>query len=251
MSSAFDNIVAAAEGQSDVPLPAPFDMVAVLGVRGGINSVVARPEIDGFAGIKGKVVAVDAAKSGYAIVLYQILLKKGLTYGNDYTTVAVGSTANRAAALEDGRAAAAMIDVTSDRPLQKRGFKILADATAELGAYQGSAIVARRPWAQDHEAELAAFIRAYVAATDYVFAHRDEAIAELKTHVKDMSDDELGTLYDRITGPGGLDRHAALDLAGIDNVLKLRETYGEPKKQMAPPSKYIDITYMERALAGK
>ena len=35
------------------------------------------------------------------------------------------------------------------------------------------------------------------------------------------------------------------------NVLKLRETYGEPKKQMGPPSKYIDVTYMERALAGK
>ena len=101
-------------------------------------------------------------------------------------------------------------------PLQKRGFKILADAAAELGAYQGSAIVVRRPWAQDHEPALAAFIRAYVAATDYVFDHRDEAIAELKAHVKDLSDEDLGRLYDRLVAPGGLDRHAALDLAGVD-----------------------------------
>jgi ABC-type nitrate/sulfonate/bicarbonate transport system substrate-binding protein len=251
ISSAFDNIVAYAEGQSDVPLDAPFDLVAFLGVHSGINSVVARPDVDGFAGLKGQAVAVDAAKSGYAIVLYQILQKNGLTFGKDYTLLAVGGTANRLAALADGRAAVAIADVPNDMLAQKRGFKLLADATDELGAYQGSAFIARRPWAKDHQAELAAFIRAYAAATDYVFDHRDETIAELKANIKGLSDEDLGRLYDRLVGPGGLNRRGALNLAGVDNVLKIRETYGEPKKQMGPPSKYIDVTYMERALAGK
>jgi ABC-type nitrate/sulfonate/bicarbonate transport system substrate-binding protein len=251
MSSTFDNIVAYAEGQSDTPLPGPFDMVAVAGVHSGLNSVMVRPDIDGFAGIKGKAVAVDAAKSGYAIVLYQILLKNGLTLGKDYTTVAVGSTANRLAAMEDGRAAGAMIDTPTDMQAQKRGFKLLANATDELGAYQGSAIVVRRPWAEDHEPELAAFLRANSAAVDYLYAHRDEAIAELKSHIKDLSGDEFGTLYDKITGPGGLNKHGELNLPGVDNVLKIRGTYGEPKQEMGPPSKYIDPSYMQRALAGK
>lgn len=251
ISSAFDNIVSYAEGQSDITLDVPFDMVAFLGVHSGINSVMARPGIDGFAAIKGKAVAVDAAKSGYAIVLYQILQKNGLTFGKDYTLVVVGGTTNRLAALEDGRAAAAIIDVPTDMLAQKRGFKMLADATEELGAYQGSAFVVRRPWAKDHEPALAAFIRANVAATDYVFDHRDETIAELKAHVQGLTDEEFGRLYDRLTGPGGLNKHAALNLAGVENVLKIREAYGEPKKQMGPPSKYIDTTYMERALAGK
>jgi len=249
--TAFDNIVAYAEGQSDTPLPGPFDMVAVAGVHSGLNSVMVRPDIDGFAGIKGKAVAVDAAKSGYAIVLYQILLKNGLTLGKDYTTVAVGSTANRLAAMEDGRAAGAMIDTPTDMQAQKRGFKLLANATDELGAYQGSAIVVRRPWAEDHEPELAAFLRANSAAVDYLYAHRDEAIAELKSHIKDLSGDEFGTLYDKITGPGGLNKHGELNLPGVDNVLKIRGTYGEPKQEMGPPSKYIDPSYMQRALAGK
>lgn len=251
MSSAFDNTVAYAEGQSDVPLDAPFDMVAVLGVHSGINSVMARPDIDGFAGIKGKAVAVDAAKSGYAIVLYQILQKNGLTFGKDYTLVAVGSTANRLAALDDGRAAAAIVDVPNDMLAQKRGFKMLADATAELGAYQGSAFVVRRPWAKDHEPALAAFIRANAAATDYVFDHRNEAIAELKAHIQGLSDTDLGQLYDRLVGPGGLNKRGALNIPGVENVLKIRAAYGEPKKEMGPPSKYIDTGYMERALAGK
>ena len=252
MSSAFDNIVAYAEGQSDKPLPGPFDLVAVAGIHSGLNSVVVRPGIDDFAGIKGKKVAVDAAKSGYAIVLYQILAKHGLTYGKDYTPLAVGGSAKRLAAMEDGRAAAAMIDTPTDMKAQKHGFKILADATQEIGgAYQGSAIIVRRPWAQAHKKELEAFLRADVAATDYIFAHRNEAIAELKKNVEGLTDEEYGKLYDRLTGPGGLNKHAELNLPGVDTVLKMRGTYGEPKKEMGPPSKYIDVSYMKQALAGQ
>ena len=214
MSSAFDNIVAAAEGQSDVPLPAPFDMVAILGVRGGINSVVARPEIDGFAGIKGKVVAVDAAKSGYAIVLYQILLKNGLTYGKDYTSVAVGSTANRArraggrpCCRRDDRyaerQAAAEARLQNPRRCDAMNLAPIRAVPLSCGG-RGQRITNR------NSPPLSVPMS---AATDYIFAHRDEAIAELKKHVKDMSDDELGTLYDKITGPGGLDRHAASSIS--------------------------------------
>ena len=251
MSSAFDNIVAYAEGQSDNPLPGPFDLVAVAGVHSGLNSVMVRPGIDGFAGIKGQKAAVDAAKSGYAIVLYQILRKHGLTFGTDYTPLAVGSTAKRFAALEDKSAAVAMIDTPTDIEAQKKGYTLLADATTEIGAYQGSAIVVRRPWAAAHESELAAFLRANSAAVDYIYANRNEAIADLKSHVKNLSDDEIGALYDRITGPGGLNKHGEINLPGVDVVLKLRATYVEPKKEMGPASKYVDVDYMKRALAGK
>ncbi|HWG03985.1 MAG TPA: ABC transporter substrate-binding protein [Beijerinckiaceae bacterium] len=251
MSSAFDNIVAYAERQSDSPLPGPFDLVAVAGVHSGLNSVVVRPGIDGFAGIKGNKAAVDAAKSGYAIVLYQILQKHGLTYGTDYTSLAVGSTAKRFAALEDKSAAVAMIDTPTDIEAQKKGYKILADATTEIGAYQGSAIVVRRPWAAAHEAELAAFLRANAAASDYIYSNRNDTIAELKSHIKDLSDDEIAALYGRLTGPGGLNKHGEINLPGVDVVLKLRSEYGEPKKDMGPASKYVDVDYMKRALAGK
>ena len=73
ISTAFDNIVAYAEGQSDIPLPGPFDMFAFMGGHGGMNTLMVRPQIKGYADIKGKTVAVDALKSGYGIVLYQIL----------------------------------------------------------------------------------------------------------------------------------------------------------------------------------
>src|SRR3954451_13667453 len=57
ISTAFDNIVAYAEGQSDIPLPGPNDMVAVVGIHGGMNSLMTRPEIKSYADIKGKTVA--------------------------------------------------------------------------------------------------------------------------------------------------------------------------------------------------
>ena len=70
ISTAFDNIVAYAEGQSDIPLPGPFDMFAFMGGHGGMNTLMVRPEIKGYADIKGKTVAVDALNSGYGLVLY-------------------------------------------------------------------------------------------------------------------------------------------------------------------------------------
>src|SRR3954469_24221218 len=50
-STAFDNIVAYTEGEGTDKFP-DFDVVAIMGVHSGMNSVVARPEINGYADIK-------------------------------------------------------------------------------------------------------------------------------------------------------------------------------------------------------
>jgi ABC-type nitrate/sulfonate/bicarbonate transport system substrate-binding protein len=111
--------------------------------------------------------------------------------------------------------------------------------------------VVRRSWAKDHEKEVVAFLRAIVAATDYIFENRAGAIEVLKTRIKGMSDEDLSKLYDRITGPGGLNKKAAINMKGVATVLRLRAENGEPKKEMGPPTKYVDLSYYEKALAAK
>ena len=62
-STAFDNIVAYTEGEGTTKFP-DYDVVAIMGVHSGMNSVVVRPEIKTYADLKGKVVAVDSPTSG-------------------------------------------------------------------------------------------------------------------------------------------------------------------------------------------
>ena len=252
ISTAFDNIVAYTEGQSDIPLPGPADMFAFVGVAGGMNTLMVRPEIKGYADIKGKTVAVDALKSGYGIVLYQILQTRGgLTFDKDYKAISVGNTDKRLAAMRDNKAVAAIVGAPQDVDAIKEGFRALADAPTEIGAYQGSALVTRRPWAAAHDTEMLAVTRAMAAGQDFIFANKAEAIAILLKNSKGMSEADAAVLYDRLIAPGGLSPHALVDMKGVETVLKIRETYGEPLKKMGPPTKYVDTSYQERAKAGK
>ncbi len=252
ISTAFDNIVAYAEGQSDIPLPGPFDMFAFMGGHGGMNTLMVRPEIKSYADIKGKVVAVDALKSGYGIVLYQILKDKGgLEFDRDYKAISVGNTDKRIEAMRGEKAVAAIIGSPQDMAVEREGYRMLADAAQELGAYQGTAFITRRAYAKDKEADLVAFARAMSKAQDHVFANKADSIEVLKKYAKGLTDAEAERLYKRLTGPGGLNPHGALNPKAIETVLKIRETYGEPLKKMGPMSRYVDTTIYDKAMAGK
>ncbi len=250
-STAFDNTIANAEGQGDVNIPG-YDLVGIMGVHSGMNKIVTRPEIKTFADIRGKAVASDALNSGYGLVLVRILEMNGLVYGKDFSALAVGSGPNRLNAMKDGKAAAAALSSPDDIEAKKLGFNVLADATEAIGAYQGSAYVVRRAWAKDHEKEVVAFIRAMVAASDFVFADRAGAIAVMKQRIKGLSDADAETIYkDLTTSKGGLNRHAQMNMDGVKMLLSLRNQFGEPKKNLTDPSKYVDLSFYEKATAAR
>jgi hypothetical protein len=45
----------------------------------------------------------------------------------------------------------------------------------------------------------------------------------------------------------GFSREAAIDLEGVRTVLALRSQYGEPKKFLDEPTKYLNLSYYNRA----
>ena len=250
-STAFDNTIANAEGQGDINIPG-YDLVGIMGVHSGMNKIVATPEVKTFADIRGKAVASDALNSGYGLVLVRILEMNGLLYGKDFSALAVGSGPNRLNAMREGKAVAAALSSPDDIEAKKLGFNILADATAAIGAYQGSAYVVRRAWAKDHEKEVVAFIRAMVAASDFVFADKPGAIAVMKNRIKGLSDADAEIVYtDLTTSKGGLNRGAKMNMDGVKMLLSLRNQFGEPKKNLTDPNKYVDLSYYEKATAGR
>src|SRR5882724_1592193 len=93
-----DNIVAYDEGQGEAELPGAADFVALFGVDNGMLHVMAAPNVNSFADLKGKVLSVDAMTTGYAFVLRDMLAKNGISEG-DVTFVRVGGGAQRLEAL--------------------------------------------------------------------------------------------------------------------------------------------------------
>ncbi len=243
-STAFDNIVAYTEGTIKLP---NYDVVAIMGLHFGMHSVVARPEIKKYSDLKGKVVAVDSPTSGYATVFYHIVKEKaGLEKDKDYTINSVGGTGARVKALKEGTAHVAMISSPEDMQLEDEGFTILGDAASEIGAFQGSTYAVRKSYAKDHPKEVESFVRAMVAATDFVFSNKAGTIEVIKARIKGLSDADASKLYDRLTGPGGLNKRAALNTKGMETVLKLRTIYGGAAPASA--AKYIDLSYYEKVV---
>ncbi len=244
-TTAFDNLIAYTEGEGRDNLPG-FDIVAIMGAHSGFNSVVVRADIKSYADIKGKALAVDSPKSGYATMMYEIIRRKtGMVQGKDYQILQVGGTGARVKALKEGTAVIAAISSPDDQLMKAAGFGILGDAAVEIGAYQGSTYAVRRSWAKANEATVLGYVRATVAATEWLVANRKGATDVLRARVKGLDEATAGIIYDGLLSPGGMNRRGALNLKGIDTVLALRRQAGS---KVGEPARYIDTSYYQKVV---
>jgi len=243
-----DNLVAYQEGQGEAKIADDPDLFAFMGGDGGFFSIVARPGIDNVAGLKGKTLSVDAMTTGLAFVL-RVLVERGGIDESDVTFVRAGGTAARYRDLIAGKHDATLLRTPFELLAVERGFKVIATAES-LGPYQGTVGFARRRWARDHEAALVGFLRAYKAATDWIYDRTNREVVEalLVANIRDMTPALAKRSCDLLLADkGGLARDLSPDMEGIRTVLRLRSKYGVPQKALSDPAKYVDLSYLERA----
>ena len=247
-----DNLVAYQEGQGEAAIPDRPDLFAFMGGDSGFLSVIAAPGIGSLADLKGKTLSVDAMTTGAAFVLREIMARNGIAEA-DVDYVRAGGTANRYRDLLAGKHAATLLRTPFELLARNRGLRQLASAEA-LGAYQGTAGIARRSWAREHAAALTGFIRAYRAAVDWLYdrANRDVVEALLVANGRDMTPPLARQSYDLLLADkGGIARDLAIDPAGMRTVLQLRSKYGTPQKALSESAKYIDLTYYDKAFGTR
>lgn len=250
--TAMDNVIAYQEGQGEVPVSGKPDLIAFLGVNnGGRFNLIVSPEIERFADLKGRDLGVDAITTGYAFVLQEMLRQGGLKPG-DYKLVSVGGTRQRYEAVRDKKVAGALLNAPYDATAEAEGFRRLANSSAIIERYQGSVGAARRQWAAANERALVGYIRAYVAATDWLYdpKNKEEAMAILIKRQDRMKREEAERSYEDLLNPsnGTLTKKAAIDMEGVRTVLKLRSEYAQPRKELTDPKRYYEPKYYESAL---
>jgi ABC-type nitrate/sulfonate/bicarbonate transport system substrate-binding protein len=244
-----DNVIAWAEGQGEDPQK--NDFVIFLGGSQGVDQkLVVAPAIKDFADLKGKLLAADAVTTGYAVVAMGILKKHGLEWKRDYEVKSFGNTVARADAMSRGDAAGAMMSLP-DEEIQKRGFKILAQAQDYVKHYARGLGATRREWANAHEDLTVRFTRAMIRATDWLQdpKNKDEAIQLLLGETKNNKS-RAESMYKQTLSPTmGLTPRSRIDLEGIRTVIELRETAGLMKPPVPKPEKYVDERFYQKALA--
>jgi ABC-type nitrate/sulfonate/bicarbonate transport system substrate-binding protein len=244
-----DNVIAWAEGQGEDPQK--NDFVIFLGGSQGVDQkLVVGPGINGYSDLKGKIFAVDAPTTGYAIVGVYIMKKHGLEWNRDYTFKSFGNTTARADAMSRGEAAGAMMSM-ADEEIQKRGFTVLAQAQDYVKHYARGLGATRREWANKNEDLVVRFVRAMIRASDWLQAPTNKAeVIEVLSGATHNNQARAESLYRQTLSPTlGLTPRSRIDMDGIRTVLELREIAGLMKAPVPKPEKYIDQRFYQKALA--
>jgi ABC-type nitrate/sulfonate/bicarbonate transport system substrate-binding protein len=198
--------------------------------------------------MKGKSIAVSSLNSGPAVLSRKLMSANGIA-ANDFDLIPVGGTAERFTAIRSGAVTGGLLLQPEDLRLMSEGFNRLALTTDYIPHYQWLTIPVMRNWARDNEDKLVRGLRALNDAYKWVYDknNRDEAIALMVDTTKAPIEQATAT-YDlyvdslRIWPVDGRFEDAAMQ-----SVLELMGELGQLPTPLPAPSKYTDLTYIEKA----
>jgi ABC-type nitrate/sulfonate/bicarbonate transport system substrate-binding protein len=205
-------------------------------------TLVAAPGIQSFAGLKGRDIAVDGARTGYALLLRKLLADRGLADG-DYTFREIGGSQERFDSLKAGATVASLLNPPFDRNLLAAGFRSLGTTGEYFPTYPGSIAAARRSWAARNEPALLAYIRAFDAAYAWLkdARNKEDAIRLLPARLN----------IDRATAARAYDQIAAQPLPqitpeGLRQVIAVVWASEGLNGSPGAPEKYMDLSYLNK-----
>jgi ABC-type nitrate/sulfonate/bicarbonate transport system substrate-binding protein len=242
--AAVDNAVALIEAGNDA--------VIVSGGDAGMNDFMVRHEITSIQDLRGKLLAVDAPNTAYALAAKKILKLHGLLENRDYTVKLAGGTGPRSAAMvADPQLAAGMINPPFSFSVLDKGLKSLGSQFDLLGPYQATGAFVMRSWAVQHADVLVDYLAAYIEGQRFTLhpANRADMVALLMATFK-LSQQVADGTYEALVKPGsGLAPDARFDEDGFKTVLAIRAEMEGMWGGVSPaPSKYLDLSYYDKAL---
>jgi len=240
--SAVDNAIAMSDGSGE-------DVAIVVGLDHGFNKLVVQPSIASYGDLHGKILGVDALDTAFALVVYEMLQRRGLNR-IDYKVVSVGATRFRLEALLTKKIDFAILNLPFNLFAQAAGLKVLDSPTDAIGAYQSTGGFVKRAWAKRHRGLLVQYLAAYIEGLRWSInlANRTAVIELLQRRMElgaEVAEECYRQISDRDTG---FAEDARLDLAGMANLLALRAKFTAQAGATLPAERYIEESYYRDAL---
>ena len=205
-----------------------------------VADFIVGPEIEGFSDLRGKVVAVDAPTTGFAIVVRQILARHGLEEGA-YSLLAAGGPPARFDALVSGEAQAGLIGPPLNGPAVERGLRKLTTPEAEFPTLPGLVAVASAKRISDLRPVLGRYVRALERAANWVGDDTREQALEFLARAGFEGDggDELLAVVPSSVVPS---------YVGAELTFSMRESLGLLPAAPSRPDDILDFSVVEESL---
>ncbi len=234
----------------------PLDVQMIFGDHLGLGlALVSQPDLTTFESLRGKTCGVDAPVSGFAFVLYQMLLDNGLERDADYAVTQAGGTPIRLAAMRAGEIDCTLLNADSIVRAREEGFNVLATIDDVAVPYLGGTGAAHQTWLKDNSDVAIRFIRAYIRGELWIEdPDNRQAVIDLITDEETPAALAEKIYEAAVDDPTGIISKAAFDVEGLFNVIALREAWdGLEQRQdleslASPMSGLFELKYYDKAV---
>ena len=233
-------VAARVEGGDVVLLACPVDSDPVY--------FITRPEIKSAAALKGKSTAVTRLGSTTHFYLRAAARHVGLDPEKDLTILQLGTGTETAAALENGRIAAAAITHRYALPFLQRGWPLLVDLSTTDLVYPSSCVASSRAFVKAEPKLVEDFLRAYVAGIQLI--KKDASFAE-KSFAKWLREKDAYLIKTTVEAYSKIFKLTPyVPDKGIENVMKdLANRRPVSKEFFGRPELFRDNGPLEKALS--
>ena len=250
--SAYDNIVAYAEGQGAAKVRGDFDVRVIMGATQLELAFVTAPDVKQYADLKGRTLALDALNTGFAFVLYEMLAGGGLK-PEDTKKVPVGATPNRWQSVKDGEHAGTLTIEPFTSIARAAGFNVLDVSSRLYPSYQGGVVAAPGSWARANADAVRGYLKGYLKGLAWTLDPKNREVASslLLTKMPEIKPGVVGAVMNSLLSPkSGLTPDGAILRDGMKVVLDLRSRYASPKP-LTDVGKYLDLSLYDEEMASR
>ena len=224
-----------------------------LAVSNGVYFLVARPEIESFADLKGKTVAVTLPHDGITLWARELLELHGLKnnersfYNEDVETIRVGGSAGRLACLQSGECDAVPLNWPVAFEALDAGYHVLG-ITNEIGPLFYYVDIANPTWAASHRDLVEKYMRATTAAMRFIQdPNNSDEVVEVMMDYMQQPENSTRQMLSYILDPQNrvLPQQAEIDIDNVRATISLMAEYGvlaQPR-----PERFVDTSYAEEA----
>ena len=201
------------------------------------------------ADLKGKKVGVSNPGGSSDIATRDALKKLGLDPDKDVTIVAVGSHANRTAALLSGAIDAGVDDPPEDAELVKAGLTALVDLAGQKIPASNTGVIVQRSYLNANREIVQSYVDSIVQAVAYANKNKDFTIGVLKKYFKSTDTASMEIAYDFFLK----EVTPAYPFPGTDQLTTSVEILSKenPKVKTVDLNKVVDRSFVQSALDRK
>jgi ABC-type nitrate/sulfonate/bicarbonate transport system substrate-binding protein len=214
-----------------------------------IYSLIAKPEITSYAGLKGKLIGLADEAGTITISMRKLLAMHGLNTG-DFAAKIQEGTPGRYNCLRGGDCDAVVLGQPQDLQAIAEGYRLIGRSTEAVPDFLYTVTAARRSWAQTHKDALVRFVRGMAASFAFIRApdNRDRVV-KLVAETLGCSDAIAAQTLDLFLKPGSdvLPARGEIDLAALQQVVAMLGDAGLLKPPLPQAARFADLDYLRAA----